>query len=181
MLLVERAFKILIVFVNDAGVLVDTYEAGVGDITETLDVTSVASRVRDEGVGNVDATASLEEVEGGSIELLNVDAVKDCGVLYEEVEGLLVTYEGPETTDVSMTDPEVIVTVEVDRACSFKLVFVIIKLDGWSGILVAILVSSKVELCGRDSLEKVVSVDDFSKLNGTCELDNVLEAKLLEY
>lgn len=129
----------------------------------------------------MDAIASLEEVEGDSIELLNVVAVKDSGVLYEEVEELLVTYEGPETTDVSMADPEVGVTVEVDRACSFKLVFVVVKLDGWSGILVVILVSSKVELCDRGTLEKVVAVDDCSKLDDICELDNVLEAKLLEY
>lgn len=71
--------------------------------------------------------------------------------------------------------------MEVDRVCLFKLVFVIIKLDGWSGIFVVILVLSKVELCGRDLLEKVVFVDDFFKLNGICELDNVLEVKLLEY
>lgn len=101
----------------------------------------------------MDVIASLEEVEGDSIELLNVVAVKDSGVLYEEVEELLATYEEPETTDVSMADPEVGVTDKVDRACSFKeLVIVVVKLNEWNGVLVVILVLSKVELCATGTL-----------------------------
>lgn len=125
--------------------------------------------------------SSLVEAEGDSRELLGVVAVKDR--VFEEVEILSVTLEGPETTDVSMADPEVGVAVEVDIAClSKELVFAVVKLDEWCRVLVIVPVSNKVELVAIGNLENVVAgVDDVSKLDDICERDIVIEAKLLEY